>query len=116
MLVVFANNQCLVDYNLAGASITTDPVAIGDNNQATGTTTIHKAINASSFNWLTQVSNDGVNWVNQGPSSSSAAETTTLQTPTKVSGVYARLAITFIATSSNMGAIMFDIHVNFDRA
>ena len=116
MLVVFANNQCMVDYNLAGATVTTDPVAIGDANQATGITTVHKAINASAFAWIMQVSNDGVNWVPQGPSSSSAAESTTMQTPTKVSGVYARLSITFTATTSNIGAIMFDVHVNFDRA
>lgn len=117
MLVVFANNMCLVDYNSVGASVTTDPVAIGDNNRATGTTTIHKLLNASGLSWSMQVSNDGVNWVTQGPSATGlAAEATTLQGPQTVTAVYARLLITFVSSGGNIGAAMFDIHVNFDRA
>lgn len=70
MLVVFANNQLMLDYDQGIAVVYTDPVLVGDNNQATGTTTVHRIFNyATSYGlqWTMQVSNDGVNYVSQGP-------------------------------------------------
>ena len=47
MLVVFANNQTMVAAPSTTAIIFTDPVAIGDNNRATGITNIHTIVNAT---------------------------------------------------------------------
>lgn len=45
MLVVFANNQTLIAASGTTVTITTDPVALGDDNQATGVTNIHAMFN-----------------------------------------------------------------------
>lgn len=119
MLVVFANNQSIIDYNAVVTTIYTDPVPIGDNNQATGTTSVHRLFNyftGYGLKWNMEVSNDGVNFVTQGPATGALeSAATSLQTPTKVSGVYARLAISFKADTSVIGGALFDVHVNFDR-
>jgi hypothetical protein len=118
MLVVFANNQTLVANTSTTTTVTTDPVAIGDNNRATGITNIHAIFNAVGLSWQMQVSNDGQNWVTQGPELAATAATgTTLQDDNNtVSAVYARLQILFQASGGGIGAAIFDVHVNFDRA
>jgi uncharacterized protein YjdB len=119
MLVVFANNQTLIAASGTTVTITTDPVAVGDNNQASGITNIHAMFNddTQALTWQMQVSNDGVNWVNQGPAAPGldTVGTPLLTGPQPVSCVYARLQIAFSATGGT-GATVFDIHVNFDRA
>lgn len=121
MLVVFANNQTLVADTGTTVTITTDPVAVGDNNRATGITSVHAIFNAGTAGlaWAMQVSNDGQNWVTQGPATSSpivAAGASLQDQNNAVTGVYARLLITFQASGGGMGAVTFDIHVNFDLA
>lgn len=120
MLVVFANKMTLVDDGAgAGTTINTDPVLIGDNNQATGVTKVWSAINPSGIGlkWKMQVSNNGQDWVDQGPvlASATVAGPPTLQAPAAVSGVYARLEITYESAAATLGAATFDIQVNFTK-
>lgn len=125
MLVVFANNQTLIAASgttVTITTVTTDPVAVGRNNRATGITNTHSIFNAGAagLTWKMQVSNDGVNWVDQGPEVPPVAPITAtgteLQAPTAVSGVYARLMIAFQASAAGIGAAILDVHVNFDRS
>jgi hypothetical protein len=120
MLVVFANNMTLVANTSTTSTVTTDPVAIGDNNRATGITNTHVIFNAGAagLSWKMQVSNDGQNWVDMGPAVSPVitAVGTELQAAANVTCVYARLQISFQASGGGIGAATFDIHVNFDRA
>ena len=118
MLVVFANNQTLVADASSTVTITTDPVAVGRNNRATGVTNVHSMFNAgtSGLMWHMEISMDGQTWVTQGPSQ--AAKTSAgdeLATQSTVTGVYARLSISYQASASGIGATTFDIHVNFDE-
>ena len=118
MLVVFANNQVLIAPAGQSVTITTDPVAVGGNNRATGVTNIHGMFNPSGtgLSWKMQISMDGQTWVDQGPALASAvAVGETMQGPGNVTGVYARLEITYGATGG-YGAATFDVHVNFDRS
>ena len=119
MLVVFANNQVIVAAASLSATIYTDPVPLGGNDRATPVTNIHAIFNAAAagLDWIMEMSNDGQTWVPQGPVSGAlTTEGATPQTPALVTGVYARLKITFTASSAGMGAAIFDIHVNFDHA
>ena len=118
MLVVFANNQTLVADTSSTVTITTDPVAVGRNNRATGVTNVHSMFNAgtSGLMWHMEISMDGQTWVTQGPAEAaipSAGEE--LAAATTVTGVYARLSISFEASGAGIGATTFDIHVNFDE-
>lgn len=119
MLVVFANNQTLIAASGTTVTITTDPVALGDDNQATGVTNIHAMFNddTAALAWKTQVSNDGQNWVDQGIAATGldVPGTPTSQGPATVTGVYVRLQISFSAAGGT-GAAIFDIHVNFNRS
>jgi hypothetical protein len=118
MLIVFANNLTIIDNNGVGATVYTDPVPINGNSFATGITTIHKMFNpfpAVGLSWAMEVSNDGQEFIAQGPSVAGiVAEATSLQAPTRVSGVFARLKIMFQSAVGNIGAATLDIHVNFD--
>ena len=119
MLVVFANNQVLVANTSTTVTVTTDPVPVGDNNRATGITNVHGIFNdgAAGLSWKMQVSNDGQTWEDQGPSTGViSAVGSSLEAPTTVSCVYARLEISFQASGAGLGAATFDVHVNFDRA
>jgi hypothetical protein len=119
MLVVFANNMTLAGYNAVATTIFTDPVAIGDNNRASGITSVAKIfLNGSNgLKWWMQTSNDGIAWVDQGPAQSSAltTETDQMQNPTEVSGVYARLKFEFKSDASVVGAVVFSVKVNLNR-
>jgi hypothetical protein len=119
MLVVFANNQVLIAPTSGSVSITTDPVAVGGNNQATGVTNVHGIFNAAAagLRWDMEISMDGQTWVTQGPAAAAITATgETLSNPAVVTGVYARLVISFDASAAGVGAATFDIHVNFDRS
>lgn len=118
MLVVFADNQALVALTGTTVTITTDPVALGRNSRATGITNLHTIFNddVNALAWKTQISNDGVTWVNQGLAviGINAPGTPVLTLPAVVSGVYVRLLISFSAAGGT-GSATFDIHVNFDH-
>ena len=117
MLVAFAKNMTLVDYNLVMASTYTDPVAIGANSYATGITNVHKILNpgAGGLNWTMEVSVDGQTFTPMGPSSGAlSTEAITSQAATRISGAYARLHIQFQAAATDIGAATFDIQVSFD--
>ncbi len=119
MLVVFANNQVLIAPATGSVSITTDPVAVGGNNQAMGVTNVHGIFNAAAagLRWNMEISMDGQTWVTQGPAQSALTGTGADKAPpTQVTGVYARLVISFDASAAGIGAATFDVHVNFDRS
>lgn len=116
MLMVFAKNQTLVDSASGGATIFTNAVSVGDNNQASSVTVISKIFNpGNGLSWTMQVSNDGVNWVSQGPACSNQTSAgTTFNAPLAISAMYARLSITF-QSSAAIGAVTFDVQVHFSR-
>ena len=120
MLVVFANNQVLIAPAGGSVTVTTDPVSVSGNNRATGvtnTTGIFSPAAGLGLRWKMQVSMNGQTWVDQGPSVSVIATAgETLQPASTVTGVYARLSISFDADAGGIGAATFDIHVNFDRS
>jgi hypothetical protein len=117
--VVFANNVTLSDLNNVGARITTEAVPIDGESYATGITNIQKMFNAvgAGLTWQMEVSIDGQTFLPQGPWTGGAlsAEGTTLQTPTRVSGAFARLWIKFNSAAGLIGATTFAIIVDFDR-
>jgi hypothetical protein len=117
MLVVFANNQVLIAPASSSVTVTTDPVAVGGNNRATGVSNVHGIFNAGTgLTWKMQISMDGQTWVDQGPVQVAMTATGEyLADPVEVTGVYARLSITY-ATGAGIGAATFDIHVNFDHS
>ena len=119
MLVVFADNLTLVADAGNTCTITTDPVAIGGNNRATAVTNVHSIFNAGTngLSWQMQISMDGQTWVNQGTVLPATTGTgATLSNPATVTGVYARLRISFEASVAGEAAAVLDVHAMIDRA
>ena len=119
MLVVFAVNLTLVAEAGNTCTITTDAVAIGRNNRATAVTNVHSIFNAGAngLNWQMQVSMDGQTWVNQGTVLPATTGTGAVRSnPATVTGVYARLRISFQASAVGAGAVTLDVIGGLDRA
>ncbi len=115
MQVVFANNQMLVSNVSTSTTITTDPVAIGDNNQATLVANIHSLFNTVNLQITMQGSADGVNFVDQGPSLALTATGIDMDGPIAISLPYVRLVIIHNASAGGVGGVCFDIHGSFGR-
>jgi hypothetical protein len=62
-----------------------------------------------------QVSNDGVNFANAGPSDNASATGLKVASPVTTTAAYIRFAFTF-TSSAGISAAMFDLHVLMDHA
>lgn len=128
MIVAFASNQVMVakgDGAGTGASmvITTDPVPMNGMNRASAIMNIHSILDAGSqtpqLTATAQVSNDGVNWVDDGPvvvaTTSGAQAIKTADTE----GQFVRFQYTLEpeagASGSDYTFMCFDLHVRLDH-
>jgi len=121
MQVTFASNQILTSDG--GASVIyTEPLALGNDDRVSGVVNVHYIYGTGPDLYIkTQVSNDGIYWVDQGIDTASApygpiviegTGATRLPAAT-VLGAFVRVAMQFNATA---GAIGFDFHATLDHA
>jgi hypothetical protein len=119
MLIPFALCQTLLTNDPAGVTATTDPIRVGRNNRLTVITTVHAIFpgGTAHLNWFAEVSNDGQNWIHQGPVSGDlTAAGTTTQGPGTVTGVWLRLRYSFISETGALGAVTFDAHARLEQS
>ena len=118
MLVVFADNQVLTAPNGTSVTVTTDPVALGENHVMTAVTNVHDIFGVTpgqpGLGWYTEVSMDGQTWVAQGiadgPITSVGASR---RGAGDVYGVYVRVVVTFTCDTGTIGSATFDLHATF---
>ena len=116
MNVTFAANQVLTTDGQP-VSITTDPVSLDGNDRISTIAVAHYIYGADAvLKYYSQVSYDGVYWVQQGVDE--ATGITTAETPAQrpgqtVNGAFVRLVITFDASAT--AAVCFDIHGVLDK-
>lgn len=121
MVVVFANNQVIVAPGPGTSTITTDPVALNNNDRATAMLNCHYIYGASmvanrTLSIVTQVSNDGVVFVPVGtPINISQTTDTPLRDVRNIEGAFIRYQYTFTLVDGPDGGVCFDLHVNLDH-
>jgi hypothetical protein len=120
MLIPFALCQTILGNDPAGVTATTDPIRVGTNNRLTVITTVHSIFpgGIAHLNWQAHVSNDGQNWLAQGPVSGDITATgVSTQGPAAVSCVWLRLQYVFIVTTPGaLGAVTFDAVAKLEEA
>ncbi len=130
MIVAFANNQLMVakgNGSQGGAAtvITTDPVPMNGFDRASAILNVEMYLDAGSqgptFEAQAQVSNDGVNWVNDGPAISGVNSVGTQPIDTKLAeGQSIRFQFTWNPETGAAGTdyvfICFDLHVRLDHS
>jgi len=124
MVIVFANNQHMSADGSTGAtsSIFTDPVPLNGNDRATLVLNAHYFFGGGgaanrTFSVITQVSNDGVVFVNVGAPVTITATSDTPKPDTRsVNGAYLRYNYQLTGQNGAPNAeICFDLHVNLDH-
>ena len=121
MLVVFVNNQVLAAPNGTPVTVTTDPVALGENHVMTAVTNVHDIFGATpgqpGLGWYTEVSDDGQRWVAQGLAEGPLTATGASRIGAgDVFGVYVRVVATFTCDTGALGSVAFDVHANFTKS
>ena len=97
-----------------------DVYPLNGNDRATAVLTVERIYGGStpgdrSVSFSTQVSLDGVNWANQGPSLSTGDTGSTADTD-DVNGAFVRFIFTFAVTSaSGTAGVLFDLYVHLDK-
>ena len=101
-----------------------DPYPLGGNDRASAALSVERIYGGAtsgdrSIAFSTQVSLDGVNWVNQGPSGTTTdvtTATTAVADTDDVNGAFVRFIFTFAVTSaSGTAGVLFDLHVHLDK-
>lgn len=101
-----------------------DPYPLRGNDRATAVLTVEQIYGGAtsadrSIAFSTQVSLDGVNWANQGPSASATdvtTATTAIADTDDVNGAFVRFIFTFAATvAGGPAGVLFDLHVHLDK-
>ena len=118
--IPFAKQMVMVTRPGTTATVITDPVALGDYNFGSAIPYVHYGVGTTpTYDYTCQVSNDGVNWVAQGPSATSVAATAGVgvQTSGDLNGQFVRCKIDFdlAATPDEAGAVCLDLLVVLDR-
>ena len=124
MQVAFANNQILTNDGTADPVIYTDPIALGNADRISGVVNVHYIYGTNAdLDIKTQVSNDGVYWVDEGIDTSGAASYPAVAIgatgqfrldAATVLGAFIRVAFEF--DSDDTAAIGFDFHSTLDHA
>lgn len=116
MLVAFANNQVMLA-DTAITTITTDPIPLGDNDRASAILSVHYIFGGASrlLTYTTQVSNDGVTWVDDGPTGTAATSAPpSINVVANVNGAFMRVKFD-LTIGGGLGAACFDLHVVLDH-
>jgi hypothetical protein len=119
--VVFANNQCMAAEGSSGTAtvITTDPVPLNGNDRASLILTAHYIFGggARTFEVFTQLSNDGVNFLDVGASVSIVnANDTPIRDTRIVAAAFLRYRYVLTPQAATADChICFDLHVNLDH-
>lgn len=124
MVIAFANNQTLVAVQGTPTIVFTDWVPMGGNDRASCQSTIHSIAKSNASTtvtlvYLAQVSNDGgQSFTDESGVTDTLTTAATERVVGAVNGVLVRFKYTLTVaggSTGDMGAVCFDLHVNFDH-
>lgn len=121
MIVSAAKNQWLMRVGVGSVAIVTDPIPLGAWNRAAAVLLVHSITGGTTtsdrhLSYFTEVSNDSVTWVNQGPSDVvTESSDTPAQSVADVNGVAVRFRFIYdITAGAGAGDVCFDLAVRLD--
>ncbi len=118
MLIAFANNQELLAAPGTTSEIVTDPVSLERLDRASVVANIHYIFpgGSASLTYVTQVSNDGTSWVDQGPTASLNSAGVKPPDVVEVHGGWMRIVLRLTAPAGPVASMVaLDLHARLDK-
>jgi hypothetical protein len=121
MVILAADNQWFLRQGIGSTSVTTDPVDLGGFDRATAILVLHDIFGGAvstdrDVTFKTQVSNDGVHWIDGGPlGGATVVADTPLRSTADVNGAFMRFVITMTMSVGGLGGALLDLKVRLDR-
>lgn len=106
MVIVAADNQWFLRQGMGSTSVTTDPVELGGFDRATAILVVHDIFGGAAstdrdVTFKTQVSNDRVHWIDEGPlGGATVVADTPLRSTADVNGAFVRFVITMTMSAT----------------
>lgn len=121
MMLTVAENQWIVTPNINSVSLYSPPVQLGDLDRATAILVVHAIYGGAvptdrQLEYLSELSNDGVNWVTDGISDAvDEVSDTPKMVSGAVNGAWIRFILRFTVSAAAPGGVCFSLRVKLDR-